>query len=184
MSWYNDNASDIASGALLALAFLGVLVTFVRNLVNREPAKWAFAIVFLVIAGIAWHANRTDRRIFESNLMGGDNFAFVRVTDTLTADGQYLINIVPTGALPSLFVGFYPDETTDEFKAHWLTSGPIPHSAFTPSIALRPGRYRIDFWMGNKKWIEHLEFEPVGKTISQKFVVQRDGIEIHREPNP
>ena len=187
MNWYSKNAADIAFIALLSLGFLGVAVSFVHNLTNRFGIRVLFAFLFVTFAAVAWHANKTDREAFEARLTGGDHFAFVRVREETDRSGKNnMVAITTTGTLPSLHIGFYPvlpDGTVLKKKQRWVPQfRDLPPSTFHPAIALEPGRYQIHFLMGEKKWIEHLEFERSAKGVTQVLWVERNGRVIYREP--
>jgi|TARA_B100000315_G_C14374974_1_gene494752 hypothetical protein len=154
----------------------------------------AFAVVALVISaagGGGWYLDRQERiradaefKKFKDELTGGDNFAFVRARQETSEDGKNWIAIETTGALPSLLVGFHPLslDGTPVGEKKWVHFSDLPETTFNTSVVLAPGRYRIDFKMGDKIWTEHLDFERSEEGIDQVLWVERNGKVIHREP--
>ncbi len=185
MTWYAENSGDVASGAVLALTALGVVVTFAPKFTRPTAAKIGFTMLLVAIGTVAWHSNKIAREAFETRITGGNNFAYLRVRPETDQRGWNLVAITTTGALPSLHVGFYPLSPAGDLlreKQKWVQFGALPPTTSHPGIALAPGRYQIHFLMGAKKWVEHLEFKRSGKAVTQVFRVERDGEVIYREP--
>lgn len=182
----------------LALIVMGAVVALKPPPRSNQIAirRWiaAFVIVGLsaFAAGVAdWHFDRQERDTakaefskFIEEQTGGRNFAYVRVRSKTSEDGKNWVAIETTGALPSLAVGFYPlsPDGVPTGKEAWLHYADLPKTTFNTNAVLTPGRYRIDFKMGNKSWTEHLDFERSEDGVDQVLWVERDGKVIHREP--
>lgn len=86
MKWFSENAGDIGSLALLVVAQLGILVAFVHNITHRTPAKIGFMAAFLIVAGIAWYANKIDHETSETSITGGKNFFYFRAEELIKGE--------------------------------------------------------------------------------------------------
>ena len=174
---------DIAS----KLALMGLAAYMTVN-PPHKPSRTLIAVwvtVFLALGAVSIWVGVEQDTALEDALTGGDNYAYLRVRPETDQRGWNKVAIETTGALPSLHVGFYPvspDGQVLREKQWWVPFENLPHTTFHPNIALPAGRYEINFLMGAKKWVEHLEFKRSGKAVKQVFRVERDGEVIYREP--
>ena len=177
MTWYSSNAADIASFALLALAFLGVAVSFVRNFENRRPEQWAFATGFILLAALAWHANKTDREAFEKRLTGSENYAFFHSRNGQKQSGKFLLYIQGKGDSPDVRICRYR-LADDGRKYDEICPPPTYIREVNGEVdwPISAGRWQFDFFaLYNNRWSQILNLEEKDGVLTQSIEVRRPG---------
>ena len=158
---------------------MGVYVAFVPNIARRRE-RWYIGIAFVVVAAIAWYADKVDRGIAEARLTGGDNYCyFVALLDKPQPNGGYEWQLINHNKrpIPNVQICLY---LNGKFSRCWKQGMCIPHSVNQAKDEgpLMPGQHSFVFF-GANTWEQTLEiFE--GDTPTQTGIISRDGKEIGR----
>ncbi len=183
MSWFTENAGDIASLFILALGFLGVYVAFVPNIARRRE-RWYIGIGFVVVAAVAWYADKVDRRATEARLTGGDNYCYFQADlSRPQPKGGYEWKLInkKQRPIPNVQICLY---LNGKFSRCWKQGMCIPHSVDQAKDEgpLPIGEHRFEFFAANR-WSQTLEIYMEGETPKQRGEIIRDGKEIWRFPD-
>lgn len=186
MTWYVENAEEIASAGLILLGVMGVFVSLIYNITRRKQ-RWVWAAGFVVIAVVAWHAEKTASQKQENKLTGGNNFAFLSIRPPETNTGPHFLRITNNGTGPiyQVSIGFHrlaADGT--QLSEEWTPPYPIVYvvtANISASIAV--GNYRFDFKARNGDWQEFLKLSEADGFLKEKIEVRRDGKSIYSTTN-
>lgn len=177
-------------GAFVVSLILGLLGI---GRVNKNLIRGLLVVSFVIMGLGLWSTAQraeeaanlrqsiTDIRLA---VTGGDNYVYLTVRPVVAQNGENLLAFTTTGPIPrSDFSvhGLSEDGRVMFMREHALR--PLPQTtAYFRKKTLPPGRFKISFVMGEKRWTEYLDFERTDEGVDQIYWVERDGIVILEGP--
>ena len=166
---------------------LVVVVSVFHKISQRTPAKIGLVIAFVMLAIIAFYANKMDRIAWKDSITGRQNYAYVHSLDGMKKNGEFLLYIQGIGYTPDVSVIFY---SLDKYggkvqNRKFRKRFDIGDENMNLGASLPVGRWEIDYRSRFSNWNQFLILEEhVGVLTVTTQVYRRGGTECIHCPDP
>lgn len=192
-----ENIDTIATAGL---GFLGLFVSFTKNLTERKGAQWAFAAAFFILTVVAWcsgqevkRADNIEHQQEMAKLTGGDNYVYLwALLQPENLQGPFPLITRGTGPIYDAVWFVSPLEVNGDSNnpKYWTSDhlrSPIPviyPDSSVPGQYIGVGAWRIEWRLKGAGFRQELHIFQCNGRLVQQAIVLRNEKEIFSTPPP